>query len=320
MLPALVLTAGHATRLRPLSLIRAKAALPVAGVPLVNRVLAWLRRTGVTDAVLNLQHLPHTITRVIGDGADLGVRVRYSWEVPVLGSAGGPRRALPLLCTDAYGRAATFLIVNGDTLTDADLGPALEQHRATGALVTMMAVPNREPEKYSGLLVDPSGAVTGVAKRGSPEPSFHFFGVQIVEAAAFSRVPANMPYETVSGLYPELIAERPGSVRVFHCAAEYLDIGTAADYLRTSLLVASREPGRQLIGSHSWVDETARLDDTILWDDVAIERDVTLREVIVTDGAIVPAGSSWHGVTLRRFDGELAPGERRQGDLAVAPI
>jgi NDP-sugar pyrophosphorylase family protein len=88
MIPALVLTAGLATRLRSLSCVRAKAAVPVAGEPLVRRILRQLRAADVRDAVLNLHHLPHTITRVVGDGSDLGIRVRYSWEVPVLGSAG----------------------------------------------------------------------------------------------------------------------------------------------------------------------------------------------------------------------------------------
>src|SRR6185503_17619081 len=109
MMPALVLTAGLATRLRPLSAVRAKAALPVAGQPLVRRILAQLASGGVTDAVLNLHHLPHTVTSAVGDGNDLRMHVRYSWESPsVLGSAGGVRRALPIL------GARRFLIVNGD--------------------------------------------------------------------------------------------------------------------------------------------------------------------------------------------------------------
>src|SRR5215213_8585523 len=120
MIPALLLTAGLATRLRPLSFVRAKAALPVAGEPLARRILRSLAACGVTDAVLNLHHLPHTLTSPIGDGTDIGVRVRYSWEVPVLGSAGGPKRALPLI-----GRSP-FLIVNGDTLTDVNLKDVID--------------------------------------------------------------------------------------------------------------------------------------------------------------------------------------------------
>ena len=70
MIPALVLTAGLATRLRPLSFVRAKAAMPVAGQPLVQRILRWLAGAGVADAVLNLHHLPETITGVIAATAE----------------------------------------------------------------------------------------------------------------------------------------------------------------------------------------------------------------------------------------------------------
>ena len=104
--PALVLTAGLATRLQPLSAVRAKAALPVAGEALVLRILRWLKRSGVTRVVLNLHHRAETITREVGDGAAIGLDLRYSWETAILGSAGGPARAIPLLDADR------FLIVN----------------------------------------------------------------------------------------------------------------------------------------------------------------------------------------------------------------
>jgi NDP-sugar pyrophosphorylase family protein len=87
--PALVLTAGIATRLQPLSSVRAKAALPVAGTPLVVRILHGLRDAGVMRTVLNLHHRAETITRIVGDGSQIGIDVRYSWESSILGSAGG---------------------------------------------------------------------------------------------------------------------------------------------------------------------------------------------------------------------------------------
>ena len=87
---ALVLTAGLGTRLRPLTDVRAKPAIPVAGEPMIRRIISWLARHGVTDLVLNLHYRPETLTAVVGDGADLAVRVRYSWEPRILGSAGGP--------------------------------------------------------------------------------------------------------------------------------------------------------------------------------------------------------------------------------------
>ena len=313
-IPAIVLTAGLATRLRPLSYVRAKGALPVAGVPLVRRILTWLRQHGVTDAVLNLHHLPHTLTAVVGDGSDLDIRVRYSWEHPVLGSAGGPKRALPLL------EAAQFLIVNGDTLTDLDLASFVANHRHSDALVTLAVVPNGEPHKYSGLAVDEQDRVTGVVPRGSSRSSHHFFGVQMVNAEAFSRVPDGVPYETVAQLYPALMAERPGSVRAFHAAAEYHDIGTPLDYLETSLRIAEREGAQDSAGARGTLHAGARVERSILWDDVVIEEGAMLKECIVTDAVRVPADTSWHGVTMRVPDGELAPGERRIGELAVASL
>jgi mannose-1-phosphate guanylyltransferase len=314
VIPALVLTAGLATRLRPLSFVRAKAALPVAGQPLITRILRTLRTAGVTETVLNLHHLPQTLTRIVGDGSDLGVRVRYSWENPVLGSAGGPRQALPLL------GASTFLILNGDTLANVDVHALVAAHQRSGALVTMAAIANANPQKYGGVVASADGAVTGFSKRGSTEPSYHFVGVQVAQAEAFASLAPGTPYESVAATYPALIRERPGSIRVHVCDAEFFDIGTPDDYLRTSLLLSRREGSGTAHGTGTHVDDTARIEESILWDDVEVGAGSMLRQCIVTDGARVPEDTSWVGVTLRRANGELAPGERRIGDLAIASI
>jgi NDP-sugar pyrophosphorylase family protein len=314
MIPALVLTAGLATRLRPLSLVRAKAAMPVAGRPLIIRILQALAAAGVTDAVLNLHHLPHTLTRIVGDGSDLGVRVRYSWETPILGSAGGPRQALPLV------DASTFLIVNGDTLTDVDINALVAAHRQSGALVTMAATTNDNPGKYGGIVASANGVVTGFTRRGSGQPSLHFVGVQVAQAEAFASLAPGTPSESVAAVYPALISDRPGSVRAHVCASQFFDIGTPDDYLRTSLRLSSQEGTGIPYGPGTRVDATARVEESILWDDVDVEAGSMLRHCIVTDGARVPEGTAWVGVTLRRANGELAPGERRIGELAVGTL
>lgn len=315
MIPALVLTAGLATRLRPLSLVRAKAALPVAGQPLAHRILRWLAAAGVTDAVLNLHHLPHTLTGLIGDGSALGVRVRYSWELPVLGSAGGPRRALPLLGTP------TVLIVNGDTLTNVAVSALVAAHERSDALATLAVVPNTETEKYGGVLVDDDGTVRGFTGRGSREPSYHFVGVQVASAAAFAAVADGVPSESFREVYPALMAQRPGAIRAYVTAAEFFDIGTPSDYLQTSLLLAEREGNtHQLIGVRARIDASARIASSVLWDDVEVGAGALVRESVVTDGARVPADTSWVGMTIRPANGELAPNEKRIGNLAVAPL
>jgi NDP-sugar pyrophosphorylase family protein len=237
MTHALVLAAGLGTRLRPLTDRCAKPAISVAGEPIIRRISRWLAAHGVNDLVVNLHHLPHTVTAVLGDGSDLSVRVRYSWEQPlILGSAGGPRHALEVIGED------TFAVVNGDTLTDLNLRALIDAHGAyaeSGALVTLALVPNREPHKYGGVRLQDDGVVTGFVPRGAATGGsyhgvYHFVGVQVVHADAFRQLLPGQPASSIGGTYDALIAARSGSVRGFVSDAAFWDIGTPEDHARTS--------------------------------------------------------------------------------------
>ena len=302
--PALVLTAGLGTRLQPLSSVRAKPALPVAGTPLVLRILARLRDAGIRRVVLNLHHRAETITRIVGDGSGVGLEVRYSWETNILGSAGGPARAVPLLESDR------FLIVNGDTLADVDLQHITTQHVETNAMATM-AVVDADP-RYNAILADDAGIVAGFSKstlgtRGTVGTvgTYHFIGIQAVNAAVFAGVNPDVRSETVHGIYPELIASRPGAVRIFHTTAEFFDIGSPRDYLATATTLAGRE-GRGLDrGSHCVVAPDATLANTILWDRVRIGAGAELIDCIVADGVTVPPGARYSQSSLVMRDNNL---------------
>jgi NDP-sugar pyrophosphorylase family protein len=286
--------------------------VPVDGEALARRAIRWLVSHGVTDLVLNLHHRPSSITALVGDGGDLAARVRYSWESPVLGSAGGPRHALPLLL-DASRPAVTagpkqddgeggvdnhhrtLLLVNGDTMTNVDLKALGDRHRRARALVTMALIPNPRPDKYGGVLLDERGVVTGFTRRGTSLPSFHFVGVQAVDAAVFEPLADGVPAESVSGVYPSLLAERPGSVVGFVSDATFQDIGTPADLLATSLELAAAagRENRPAWGVRVEVAASARLTRTVLWDDVTVGNDVELHECIVADGVTIPDGAGY---------------------------
>lgn len=316
---ALLLTAGLGTRLRPLTLVRAKPAIPLGGVPLVSRIVTWLVSQGVCELVLNLHYRPETIAAEIGDGAHLGARVRYSWEgSEVLGSAGGPRLATPLITAGGPGApgADVFFIVNGDTLTNVELADVARAHLASDALVTMALIPNREPQHYGGVRLDSSGRVIGFARRGADAvDSFHFIGVQVAAATAFAELPMGAPANSVGDLYDRLIARQPGCIRGHICAAEFWDIGSVADYWRTSQAFSARAvpPGAHATlgrGRDVRGDAGATVRDSILWDRVTIGAGATLERCIVTDDVIVPAGASYRDAILRH--------DPRQG-LIVAP-
>lgn len=283
-----MLAAGLGTRLRPLTLARAKPALPVAGPALIERIVTWLARHGIVDLIVNLHYRPETITALLGDGTQLGTRVRYSWEHPVLGSAGGPRRAFSL----AGGER--LWLVNGDTLADVPLGAMARAHQSSDALVTMAVIPNPDPSRYGGVLIDDHDAVVGFSRRGSTDrPSWHFVGVQIAEREAFAAISDGTPAESVGTVYPALIAERPGSVRAFRTETTFFDIGTPADYLAACLALADNPMALQAAGVR--VADDATVERSILWEDVHVGSGARLIECVVMNGARVP-----HGFAARR--------------------
>jgi NDP-sugar pyrophosphorylase family protein len=107
---------------------------------------------------------------------------------------------------------------------------------------------------------------------------------------------------------------------VHQCDAEFFDIGTPGDYLRTSRLIGKREGAADNAGPGARVDATAKVVASILWDDVVVDAGAEVRRCIVADGTRVPAGTKWSDVTLRPADGPLSPGETVIQGMAVGPL
>jgi NDP-sugar pyrophosphorylase family protein len=285
--------------------VRAKPAVPIAGEALIRRLIRYASAQDVRDFVLNLHYLPETITALVGDGSDLKVRVRYSFESPVLGSAGGPRKALTLLPDD------DFFIINGDTLTNVDLHALAANHRETGALVTIAVIPNQWPDRYGGLIVDASGRFHSVVPAGSRVRSYHVVGVQMAHPSSFARLPLDQPAESIGSLYKALVTENLGHVRAFLCPTEFWDVGTPADYLDACLSIGRSEGDIPQVGRGSVVDPTARLIDTVLWDNVLVGEGATLERCVVADGVEIPAGARFGNCAIIQRDGKLVTADIR---------
>src|ERR687895_976409 len=135
---AIVLSAGYGTRLWPLTEDRTKPAIPILGKPLVGYVAEYLAAYGFDEIVVNLHHRPESVRKALGDGSRFGVRLHYVEEPEILGTSGALDNARSLLEGD------TFVVVNGKIATDVDLAAALETHRRTGALATLVLRPNVE--------------------------------------------------------------------------------------------------------------------------------------------------------------------------------
>src|SRR5829696_8062858 len=141
---AMILAAGFGTRLFPLTIDRTKPAIPFLGKPLVGYVAEYVAKFGFKDIVVNLHHQPESVREVLGDGTDYGVNIHYTEEIPdILGTSGALDNARHLLEDD------TFVIVNGKIITDIDISEAIETHKKSDAIATMVLKPNIKREKFT---------------------------------------------------------------------------------------------------------------------------------------------------------------------------
>ncbi len=224
---AMVLAAGLGTRLRPATNVVPKPLFPVLGVPAIEWALRGLRQAGVTEAVVNLHHLPGAIVRRLGDGRGIGVRIEYREEPEILGTGGGMSAVRAFFAGDA-----PFFLHNGDVFTDWDLRAIRDRHAAAGADATMALADPPDMPQARLVEVGPDGDVVGV--RGRPAagdgPRYVFSGVSVLTASLLRQLPLEGPSCLVEqGLIPLMAAGR--RVAAALPGGRFCDIGTAERFL-----------------------------------------------------------------------------------------
>ena len=142
---AMVLAAGFGERMKPLTWNRAKPALPLLNRPSVLHLLEHLARSGISQVILNLHYRPDTLRALEPSIKELGLRVGFSEEAVILGTGGGLKNA------EAFLADGTFLMVNSDFVTDCPILLALEHHRQSQALATLILTPYREGTEYGAV-------------------------------------------------------------------------------------------------------------------------------------------------------------------------
>jgi NDP-sugar pyrophosphorylase family protein len=200
---AMILAAGFGTRLRPLTNTVPKALIPVAGRPLIEYGLLFLKSQGVEEVVINLHHLGEKIRAALGDGGVYGLRIIYSLEDPILETGGGIKKA------QAFLDGETFIVLNCDTILDLDLQVLLTTHRQNRAVATLVLRPDPEAARYGLLETDTNGRIqrflgqpTEVSEPLSP---YMFSGCQMLEPRVFTFMPAEKPFSTTRETYPQML-------------------------------------------------------------------------------------------------------------------
>src|SRR5437870_1556067 len=208
---AMILAAGYGARLWPLTADRTKPALPVLGKPLVGYVAEYLSKHGIGEVIVNLHHRPESVRRALGDGSQFGVKLTYVHEPVILGTSGAIDNARSLLEAD------TFVVVNGKLITDIDLSAALETHRKTEALATLVLRPNPKHERFSnvetrdvlvtgfGGMPAPLGTKSTIGVDEATKAPLMFTGIQILEPRIFDYIPREVFSHSTTEVYPQAI-------------------------------------------------------------------------------------------------------------------
>jgi len=200
---AMVLAAGLGTRLRPITDTTPKPLVPVAGRPLLDHLLAFLRAGGIEEVVINLHHLGPNIQAHVGDGARFGLRVRYSTEDPILDTGGGIKRAEPLLAGEP------FVVANGDSLLEIRLRDLVEWHEAHGGVATLAVRPDPNVAHYGTVELNDTDRVcriVGLPPTAKPGPrALMFPGLHVLEPEVFRWMDAGGVFSITRVTYPRMI-------------------------------------------------------------------------------------------------------------------
>jgi NDP-sugar pyrophosphorylase family protein len=295
-------------------------------------VAEYVSRFGFRDIVVNLHHQPGSVVKALGDGSRFGVHIEYTREQPaILGTSGALDRARKFL------EDGTFLIINGKIITDIDIGEALETHRRTGALATMVLKPNVKREKFTVVDVD-DGLVTGFGDDAQPlteeeirdaehppNAPMMFTGIHIFEPRVFQYIPRGVYSDVVPTVYRPAIAK--GEKIAAHIAdGQWFELSTIPRYLDISLAMMNGSPVFQ--GQDCVIAGSSSIRDSVLWDNVTVGENVSLYRTIIADGVSIPEGEHFENAAVVRAEmvracdeiPEKAPKGYIQGENYVVPL
>ena len=236
---AVVLVGGQGSRLRPITFDIPKALVPLRNRPFMGYMLDFLRRGGLSGAVLSLGYLPDPIQAYLCEKQDLeGFSVDYAVEDHALGTAGGIKNA------EEYLDGETLVVVNGDVLTGMDLAAAIHVHKASDALATITLTSVEDPTAYGLVEVDHEMRVHRfIEKPAADDVTTNLVnaGVYVLEPEVLGMIPAGREVSIEREVFPEL--QESGRMRAHITSSYWRDIGTPRSYLAASHDVLSGAVG-----------------------------------------------------------------------------
>ncbi len=314
---AMILAAGLGTRLRPLTNVVSKPMVQMAGRPCMEHAVRLLARHGVNEIVVNLHYLPELIREHFGDGSAFGVKISYSQEDVLMGTAGGFK-----LMEDFFA-GENALIVSGDALTDIDLADFLKFHREHKGVATLALKQVADPTQYGVVMKDGERIVRFQEKPAREEAVSMLAntGIYLFEPEIFKEIPEGVFYDFGRQVFPQLLAadkEIYGyEMKGYWCDVGDLDTYREAHYDMLTGVVQVSLPGKRfeaniwlgqkvsihpdtvlvgplLVGDNCTVAEGARIfgpailgNNSRVGKNTVIKRGILWNNVVVEEGAVL---------------------------------
>ena len=288
---AVVMAGGQGSRLRPLTVARPKPLIPLVNKPIIGHIVDWLKRHGIFETILTLQHQADWFQDYLGSGKSMGVHIHYVVEDVPLGTAGGVAHALSV---GAIGPDETILVVSGDALTDIDIGSLLAFHQSRNADVTVALHRVDNPLEYGIVITDQDGRINQfVEKPGWADVVSDLVntGIYILNASVLEDIPQREMVDFSHDLFPKLLKE---GRRVYGVVAPgyWCDVGDPSAYLQANMDILQNQVQHdsfgQLLGGDIWVGENVDIaPDAQLYGPIFLGNNVQIKGGVIIRGPAV---------------------------------
>ncbi len=269
-----ILAGGEGTRLRPLTLTRPKAMMPLGSKPVIDYIIRETAKSGFTDFIVTVNYEKEQVMRYLGRGTKLGVKIDYAVEPEgiYLGTAGSVKLASHLL-------DGTFIVTQGDAFTTIDLRKALEFHQQTQADATIILKEVPDPWLYGTVILGSDGRITAFQEkppRGQEKNNLASTGIYILEPEVLDFT-TPIECDFAKDVFPHLVNEGK-NLYGFVGEGFWVDIGSLNGYLQGTRKVletclkedqTKAEKGNEvvIIGRKVDIDDSVILDGPVLIED-----------------------------------------------------
>ena len=281
---AVVLVGGFGTRLRPITYAMPKPLLPIAHVPMVERLVRQLGNGGVTHVVLALGFKPEPFYSAFPDNTCGGVSMSYAVESSPLDTAGAIGFAARQANIDD-----TFVVANGDVMCDLDVAELVAFHRSRGGMGTISLTTVEDPSQFGIVEIDERGKVERFVEKPSASETTSRYasaGTYVFEPSALDLMPGNEKLSIERVVFPEMV--RRGELYAMSTRGYWIDAGRPNTYIDANVHYATL--ASCTVQSND-IDPTATVVDSVVSKDVSVGAGARIEHSVLLAGASVRAGA-----------------------------